>query len=61
MLLFSTFFIIVGLAELLLLLKSCTKKDVIIYCVLMTAVFCFAWFYFSNPFRKSFIALILNK
>jgi len=59
MTLFNTFFIIIGLAEFIKLLQNGVKKEIIVYSVCMIIVFAFALFFFSDPFKPSFLSHIL--
>lgn len=60
MTLFNTFFIIIGLAELIKLIQKGIKKDIVVYSICMIIVFAFALFFFSNPFKPSFLSHILK-
>ena len=59
MTLFNTFFIIIGVAEFIKIFQNYQKKDMWIYVICMIIVFVFALFFFSNPFKPSFLSLIL--
>ena len=59
MLLFSTFFVIVGIAEFITVLKKGGKKDAIIYSILMLFVFAFGSFFYADSFRSSFVSLFI--
>jgi len=59
MTLFNTFFIIIGVAEFIKLLQIGIKKDIIVYTICMIIVWSFAFFFFSNPFKPSFLSYIL--
>jgi len=59
MTLFNTFFIILGVAEFIKIFQNGVKKETVIYCICMVVVFIFAMFFFSNPFKPSFLSLIL--
>ena len=60
MLLFSAFFVIIGISEFITVLKNGAKKDIIIYSILMVLVFAFAWFFYADTFRRSFVSLLIQ-
>ena len=37
-----------------------TKKDIIFYSIFMILTFAYAVFYFSNPYRDSFVAYLFS-
>ena len=57
--LFNTFFWIIGVSEFLQLLETKVKKDIIVYSICMAIVFAFGLFFFSDPFKPSFLSFIL--